>query len=73
MDIPESWPESWIVDYNGLGGRRYIGSPKQPTITVCSWVNGLYETRLFRSGDGLVSPAFPRLQLTAAEVFQAGA
>lgn len=22
--------EYWIVDYLGLGGRRYIGSPKQP-------------------------------------------
>ena len=24
--------EYWIVDYLGLGGRRYIGDPKQPTI-----------------------------------------
>ncbi|HZG40195.1 MAG TPA: Uma2 family endonuclease, partial [Nodosilinea sp.] len=23
-------PEYWIVDYLGLGGRRYIGNPKQP-------------------------------------------
>ncbi len=23
--------EYWIVDYLGLGGRRYIGDPKQPT------------------------------------------
>ena len=27
-------PEYWIVDYLGLGGRRYIGSPKQPTISI---------------------------------------
>jgi Uma2 family endonuclease len=26
--------EYWIVDYLGLGGRRYIGSPKQPTVSV---------------------------------------
>ena len=25
--------EYWILDYQGLGGRRYIGSPKQPTAT----------------------------------------
>ena len=25
-------PEYWIVDYLGLGGKRYIGDPKQPTI-----------------------------------------
>ncbi|WP_367889288.1 Uma2 family endonuclease [Leptolyngbya iicbica] len=29
-------PEYWIVDYLGLGGRRYIGSPKQPTLSICA-------------------------------------
>ncbi len=28
-------PEYWIVDYAALGGRRFIGNPKQPTISVC--------------------------------------
>ncbi len=65
--------EYWIVDYKGLGGRRYIGFPKQPTITICTWVNGLYETRLVRQGDRLASPLFPSLTLTAAEIFQAAA
>ena len=65
--------EYWIVDYKGLGGRRYIGFPKQPTITLCTWVNGLYETRLVRQGDRLASPLFPSLTLTAAEIFQAAA
>jgi Uma2 family endonuclease len=64
--------EYWIVDYKGLGGRRYIGSPKQPTITICSLVNGVYETQLFRRGDVLVSPSFPSLRLTADQVFSAG-
>ena len=32
--------EYWIVDYKGLSGRRYIGSPKQPTITVCQLAGG---------------------------------
>ena len=26
--------EYWVVDYLGLGGRRYIGSPKKPTISI---------------------------------------
>ncbi len=64
--------EYWIVDYKGLGGRRYIGSPKQPTITICSLVDGVYETQLFRRGDMLVSPSFPSLRLTADQVFSAG-
>lgn len=63
--------EYWIVDYKGLGGRRYIGSPKQPTITVCQLVDGIYETRLFRRGESLVSPSFPNLTLTTDQVFDA--
>ena len=35
--------EYWIVDYLGIGGRRYIGSPKQPTFTVCDLTEGEYE------------------------------
>lgn len=65
-------PEYWIVDYQGLGGRRYIGNPKQPTITLCRWVEGIYETQLFRQGDTLTSPSFPNLRLTANQVFAAG-
>ncbi len=65
--------EYWIIDYKGLGGRRYIGTPKQPTVTICTWVDGLYETRLFRRGETLVSPGLANLVLTADEVFQAGA
>ncbi len=64
--------EYWIVDYRGLGGRRYIGSPKQPTITVCRLVEGSYETQLFRRGDAVVSPSFPNLRLRADQIFSAG-
>ncbi|MBD2409348.1 Uma2 family endonuclease [Nostoc calcicola FACHB-3891] len=27
-------PEYWIADYLGLGGKRYIGSSKQPVVTI---------------------------------------
>jgi Uma2 family endonuclease len=64
--------EYWIVDHKGLGGRRYIGNPKQPTITICHLVNGVYETQLFRRGDTIVSPTFPNLELAADRIFQAG-
>jgi Uma2 family endonuclease len=64
--------EYWIVDYKGLGGRRYIGLPKQPTITICNLVDGVYETQLFRRGDVLVSLSFPSLRLTADQVFSTG-
>ncbi len=65
--------EYWIVDYLGLGGRRYIGTPKQPTLTVCSLVAGEYELAQFRGGDHIVSPTFPDLALTAQQVFNPGA
>jgi Uma2 family endonuclease len=29
-------PEYWIVDCLGIGGREYIGKPKQPTVTICT-------------------------------------
>ncbi|WP_204140103.1 Uma2 family endonuclease [Halomicronema sp. CCY15110] len=61
--------EYWIVDYLGMGGRRYIGSPKQPTLTVCTLVDGEYELSQFRGSDRILSITFPTLQLTAAQVF----
>jgi Uma2 family endonuclease len=32
-------PEYWIIDYLGLGGRRYIGTPKQATVSVYQLVD----------------------------------
>ncbi|ACK65901.1 protein of unknown function DUF820 [Rippkaea orientalis PCC 8801] len=64
--------EYWIVDYLGIGGRRYIGSPKQPTVTVCTLVDGEYELKQFRGGDRILSSAFPALNLTAEQIFVAG-
>jgi Uma2 family endonuclease len=55
--------EYWIVDYAALGGRRFLGNPKQPTLTICQLVKGEYELQQFRSGDQLVSPTFPDLAL----------
>ncbi len=64
--------EYWIVDYLGLGGRRYIGAPKQPTVTVCSWHDGIYETQLFRSGDSIASNGFPGLRLAVDQLIDVG-
>jgi len=65
-------PEYWIVDYLGLGGRRYIGHPKQPTISVNQLVDGEYVVNQFRGDDVVRSLAFPDLNLTAEEIFQVG-
>ncbi len=64
-------PEYWIVDYLGIGGREYIGKPKQPTITICTLVEDEYQKRLFRNDDLLVSSVFSELRLTAKQIFAA--
>ena len=65
-------PEYWIVDYLGLGGRRFIGNPKQPTILIYRLIDGEYEVSQFRGNDNIESAAFPELNLTAQQIFQAG-
>ncbi len=65
-------PEYWIVDYLGLGGRRYIGNPKQPTISVYQLVDDEYIFSQFRENDRIESPTFPELNLTAEQVFRVG-
>jgi Uma2 family endonuclease len=61
--------EYWIVDYLGLGGRRFIGNPKQPTISICQLVDGEYDVRLFRDDEKLQSVIFPELELTPNQIF----
>ncbi|BAS57295.1 hypothetical protein NIES2135_33480 [Leptolyngbya boryana NIES-2135] len=64
--------EYWIVDYAALGGRLYIGNPKQPTISIYTLVDGEYEVQRFRESDPITSSTFRTLDLTASEVFRAG-
>lgn len=64
-------PEYWIVDYAGLGGTRQIGKPKQPTLSICTLVDGDYEIQRFQGNQPLVSPTFPDLTLTAEQALQA--
>jgi Uma2 family endonuclease len=64
--------EYWIVDYAALGGRNFIGNPKQPTISICDLVDGEYQVSKFQNSDRLISQIFPELNLTAIQIFQAG-
>jgi len=65
-------PEYWVVDYAALGGRRFVGNPKQPTLSVYQLVDGEYQISQFRGDDRVESPAFPELKLTASQIFRAG-
>lgn len=61
--------EYWIVDYSALGGRKFIGNPKVPTIFVCELIDGEYQMSPFRGDDRIISPTFPQLNLTAQQIF----
>jgi Uma2 family endonuclease len=63
--------EYWIVDYLGLGAKRYIGSPKQPTISIYSLIDGEYQVSQFKGNDAVQSPIFSELRLTATQIFAA--
>ncbi|EDX78475.1 hypothetical protein MC7420_7128 [Coleofasciculus chthonoplastes PCC 7420] len=65
-------PEYWIVDYLGLGGRRFIGNPKPPTFSIYQLVEGEYQVSQFRGDNLIESPTFPELNLTAQQIFSAG-
>jgi Uma2 family endonuclease len=65
--------EYWIVDYAALGGLEFIGRPKQPTLTICALgEDGYYEKQRLRGNDAVVSRIFPDLNLTAAQILNAG-
>ncbi|MBJ7297020.1 MAG: Uma2 family endonuclease [Dolichospermum sp.] len=65
-------PEYWIADYAGLGGTRHIGKPKQPTLSICTLVQGEYEIQQIRGNQSITSPTFPNFKLTAEQVLKAG-
>jgi Uma2 family endonuclease len=71
-------PEYWVVDYLGLGAKKFTGNPKQPTMSIYQLIDGEYQVTQFRGSDAcggklrIVSPTFPELNLTAEQIFQAG-
>jgi Uma2 family endonuclease len=59
-----------IVDYAAFGGIRFIGSPKQPTITIYQLENEEYlPGKVFRGQDRIQSRLFPDISLTAEQIF----
>ncbi len=59
-----------IIDYAAFGGVRFIGSPKQPTITIYRLEDGEYlPGKVFRGQENIESVLFPQLSLTAEQIF----
>ncbi len=61
--------EYWIVDYAALGGRKFIGNPKQPTIFVCELVDQEYQMTPFTENNPIISPTFPQFNLSPKHIF----
>lgn len=53
-------PEYWIID------------PQRQIIRVLTLTGNSYQSTAFRATEAIVSPTFPELNLTAAEVFKVG-
>lgn len=64
-------PEYWIVDYLGLGAKKFTGNPKQPTLSIYELIDNEYQVTQFRGNNLIVSPTFPQLNLTAQQIFDA--
>lgn len=60
--------EYWIVDYAGLGGIQYLGSPKQPAVTIHCLLDGEYQAQQYREDMPIVSLTFPHLKLSTNEI-----
>lgn len=61
------------VEYAALGIPEYwIIDPDQAVVKIGSLVNGVYQFFDFVGDAALVSPSFPQLDLTAAQVLSAG-
>ncbi|GGA01700.1 Uma2 family endonuclease [Okeania sp. KiyG1] len=65
-------PKYWIVDYLELGGKRYIGDPKQPTLSIYQLIDGEYQVQQFRGDEKIISPTFPEFKLTTQQIFVVG-
>jgi Uma2 family endonuclease len=63
--------EYWIVDYLAIGSRDYLGNPKVPTVFVYNLIDGKYQGKSFRQNEQILTPTFPKLNLTLEQILQA--
>ncbi|VXD22999.1 conserved hypothetical protein [Planktothrix serta PCC 8927] len=60
--------EYWIFDYAALGPRKFIGNPKQPTLFVCTLVDGEYQMNPFTENMTIISATFPQFNLSLEQI-----
>jgi len=47
-----------MANYAGFGGTRHIGKPKQPTLSICTLVDGEYDIQSLHGNESIISPTF---------------
>lgn len=63
-------PEYLTVGHDlGLGGRDYIGTPKQPAVTLCRLVGDRYQKQVLQGNTPLESAIFPTVNLNTHQIF----
>lgn len=61
-------PEYWIVDCAAMEGERFIGKSNNPTLTICTLINDIYEEQALKHHDQISSLMFPDLNLTFEQI-----
>ena len=68
LDKKYKVPEYWIVDYLGIGAKRFTGNPKQPTLSICQLIDDEYQITPFRGDNRISSLSFTELDLTYKQI-----
>jgi Uma2 family endonuclease len=64
--------EYWLVDYLAIGPRSYLGEPKELAVLVFVLdETGKYQLTTYQNEAPIISPTFPELSLTMAQVVEA--
>ena len=63
--------EYWIVDYLGVGGKKFSGNPKKPTISIFVLQNEEYRLKQYRDDQLIESLTFPEIRLNVSQIFRA--
>jgi Uma2 family endonuclease len=76
VNLPYTIPHRCLVrisdDTTFCPDLNYIGTPKQPMLTVCHLEGDRYQKHLFRLNENLSSGIFPELRLQVGKIFAAG-
>ena len=62
-------PEYWIFDYPALANLKHL-KVKQPTFAVCQLVNGKYQMSKFQGDTPIISPLFPKLEMSVNQLLE---